>query len=78
MGCNCKRAMALENEYGTKEKETIFGKIWRYILRGIAFIMVIMMSIVIIPILILAIIYQIIFKDNVNIVLPKILGKYLK
>lgn len=78
MSCNCKKKMALEDNYGILEEESILGKINRYFWKTIIFLTFIGLSVIVIPILIFVAIYQICFKERPKIVLPEFLGKYMK
>ena len=78
MACNCKKKMVLEDTYGTKEDETFLWKLNRYMWRVIMFVLLLAMSCILVPILVFSIIYQMVFKKEIRIVLPKYLGKFLK
>ena len=78
MACNCKKKMVLENEYGVKEEENIVSKVNRYFWKCIIFLVFVALAIIVIPVLIFMAIYQIVFKKDSKIVLPKFLGKYMK
>jgi spore maturation protein SpmA len=78
MGCNCKKKMVLEDKYGVKEEESLASKAKRYFWKCAIFLVFIAASFILIPTLVLMAIYQISFKRNPKIVLPKFLGKYMK
>lgn len=78
MGCNCKKKIALEDEYGVKEEETLFGKTIRILMKTFTHLLLIVLTLVTVPVVTLMIIYTIVFKKNNRLVLPKFLGKYLK
>jgi hypothetical protein len=78
MACNCKRKAEIEKKYGVKVKETIFRKGYRYFMKVVMTAIVIVLSLAITPIMALYVIFAVLFKKDKAIVLPKILGKYLK
>jgi hypothetical protein len=68
MGCNCKRAVTLEEDYGAPMEENWFGKMIRMLYKCIMFIIVVVLSIIVSPIVILIAIYQITFgKGGIKI-----------
>lgn len=77
MGCNCKRVNSFEKKRGIEEEETILGKIFRKGLRILLFLIAIVFTIVLVPIIIFLAIYNICFGDN-KITLPKFMRKYLE
>jgi len=70
MGCNCKRVNEITEEYGTKMKETIFQKIWRYTFRVLLYLMTMLFAIVLTPVVIVVVIYKSFFSKNKTLVLP--------
>lgn len=76
MACNCKNTRRFEEKNGVEEQETLLSKFNRYTLRLTLFLIAIVFSIVIIPILIFVAIYKICFGDS-KIILPKFMRKYL-
>jgi len=42
------------------------------------FVLLLVMSCILVPILVFSIVYQMVFKKEIRIVLPKYLGKFLK
>lgn len=78
MACNCKKKMVLEDTYGIREEETVFGKINRYVWKVIMLVILLAMALILVPILVLSIVYQMVFKKQIKITLPKFLGKYMK
>lgn len=78
MGCNCKKKIVLEDTYGTKEEESMLGKANRYLWKVILFIVFVALACLLIPILVFVIIFQLCFKKEPKIVLPKFLGKYMR
>lgn len=78
MSCNCKKKIAIEEKHGILEGESILGKGLRYAWRGVIFLMLILIACIMIPILLLIIIFQLSFKKNPNIEVPRFLGKYMR
>ena len=78
MGCNCKKKIALEDEYGVKEREGIIGKSVRFLLKIAMFLILVALSVIVVPIMIFVIIYKLTLGKSTRIILPKFLGKYLK
>jgi hypothetical protein len=78
MACNCKRATEIEDKLGTREGESFFGKVFRWLMKTIIFVISVLMAIVVTPILICVVIYKLFFSKNRTIVLPKQLQKFLE
>ena len=78
MACNCKKKIVLEDTYGEIENENLFQRLYRYMWRLIMFPIILLLACIIVPILIFSIVYQMVFKKNIEIVPPKFLGKYMK
>ena len=63
MACNCKRAKKFEEKYGVKQKESIINKIGRYIFRGILFIFVVILAVILVPYIVFKSVYSLFFGD---------------
>ena len=78
MGCNCKKALKLEEDHGTKVKETklqlTYRTLWKLIVLGIGFIL----GIVLVPVIILVLMYNQIFRGGKGITIPEKLSKYIR
>ena len=61
MGCNCKRAATLEEDYGAPMEENIFEKVVRGMYKCLVFIIIVCLGIIVSPIVILMVIYKITF-----------------
>ena len=61
MGCNCKRAATLEEDYGLPTEESGFEKVVRIIYKILIFILIICLVIVVSPVVMVIAVYQIIF-----------------
>lgn len=77
MGCGCKKKLEIENKYGEKIKETGLGKITRFALKVLLYTITVLLAIVVIPIVLMVVIFNIFFRNNAGIVMPKFLSKYL-
>ena len=77
MGCGCKKKKAIEDKYGKKVNETILGKVVRFGLKILLFVITVLLAIVTIPIVLMVVIFNIFFRHNAGIVMPKFLSKYL-
>lgn len=77
MACNCKRALKLEEENGTEVKETklqlTYRTLWKLIVLGIGVIL----GIVLVPVIILVLMYNQIFRGGKGITIPEKLSKYI-
>jgi hypothetical protein len=78
MGCNCKKKMVLDEAYGVTRNENLLQKSYNYLWKLIMFPIILVLACIIVPILIFSIVYQMVFKKEIKIVLPKFLGKYMK
>lgn len=78
MACNCKRAAEIEDKLGTREGESFLGKLARWGMKAIIFVISILLAIVVTPILIFVVIYKLFFSKNRTIVLPKQLQNFLE
>lgn len=78
MACNCKKKRILDERYGKFENESFFKRLYRKMWGVIIFPIILGLACIIVPILIFSITYQMVFKKNIRIVLPKFLGKYMK
>lgn len=78
MGCNCKKKIVLDEAYGVARNENILQKSYNYLWKLIMFPIILILACIIVPILIFSIVYQMVFKKEIKIVLPKFLGKYMK
>ena len=68
MGCNCKRAATLEEDYGVPMEENGFEKVVRFLHKCLMFIVVILLGIIVTPVVILVAIYKITFgKGGIKI-----------
>ena len=77
MGCACKRKLDIESKYGKKIEETALGKVGRFSLRIFLYTITVLLAIVVIPIVLMVVIFNIFFRNNAGIVMPKFLSKYL-
>ena len=77
MGCGCKRKLAIESKYGKKIKETALGKVGRFSLRIFLYTITVLLAIVTTPIVLMVVLFNIFFRHNAGIVMPKFLTKYL-
>lgn len=78
MSCNCKKVRELESRYGENENEGVLMKMHRYAWRIIMFIVMLLLAVIVVPVMIFLVIYNLAFKNKMNIVLPNFLGKFLK
>lgn len=77
MGCACKKKLAIESKYGKKVEETILGKVGRIALKILLYTITVLLAIVTTPIVLMVVIFNIFFRHNAGIVMPKFLTKYL-
>ena len=77
MGCACKRKLAIEKKYGQKIKETFVKKVTRIGFKALLYTITILLAIVVTPIVIMVVIFNIFFRHNAGIVMPNFLSKYL-
>ena len=77
MGCACKRKMAIERKYGEKVEETYLGKFTRFGFKVFLYTITVLLAIVTTPIVIMVAIFNIFFRHNAPIIMPKFLSKYL-
>ena len=77
MGCACKRKLAIEKKYGQKIKETFVRKAARIAFKALLYTITILLAIVVTPIVIMVVIFNIFFRHNAGIVMPNFLSKYL-
>lgn len=79
MGCNCKRVQELGKIMPeTQVEETLLGKILRYFLKFFYFCLALIIAFFAIPVILVVIVYQLAFKDRLNITIPSFLTKYLE
>ena len=78
MGCSCKRNLAFQKKYGVEEEESILRKAYRLFLRVILFIIAMVVGVIVAPVMIVVASYKMFFVKDKNIMIPKLLNKYLK
>ena len=61
MGCNCKRAVTLEEDYGAPMEENLAQKAVRMLYKCLMFIIVVALSVVVSPVVMLVAIWKITF-----------------
>lgn len=78
MGCNCKKALKLEEGHGTEVKETklqlTYRTLWKLIVLGLGVIL----GIVLVPVIIFVLMYNQIFRGGKGITIPEKLSKYIR
>ena len=68
MGCNCKRAAELVDDYGVPTEETVLEKVSRGLFKLIIFLIMVVLGIVVCPVIILIAIYKMTFgKGGIRI-----------
>ena len=77
MGCNCKRGLQLEEKYGTEIEETKLQKVYRTLWKLLIMTIGVVLGIVLVPVVILALMFNQIFRGGKGITLPKRLSKYI-
>jgi len=70
MGCNCKRGMALEDQYGEKMEESSVWRVIRFFYKVLMFALVLVLGIVLSPVVVIYVIYKMVF-GNGGIKVPK-------
>ena len=78
MSCNCKRAREIEEKYGEEQEESLFWKGYRFLWKIIFNLIFIVLAIIITPIIILMVLYNIVFGRENVLILPKQMRKYLE
>ena len=78
MSCNCKRAREIEEKYGEEQEESLFWKGYRFLWKIIFNLIFIVLAIIITPIIILMVLYNIVVGRENILMLPKQLRKYLE
>ena len=73
MGCGCKTVKKIGEKYGVEQKETFAMKAKRVGLKYTLFMLSILMSLVIVPIIVVVGIFKAFFMKNKMIKLPKFL-----
>lgn len=78
MACNCKKVLKLEEDHGTEVKETklqlTYRTLWKLIVLGIGVIL----GIILVPVIILVLMYNQIFRGGKGITIPEKLSKYIR
>lgn len=81
MGCNCKNVEKL-NKYqpflAKNEKKGVMNRINNFSINVLNKAIIILLFIILTPIVIIALIFNYLFKDKLTLILPKFMGKYLK
>jgi len=78
MACNCKKAIQIEDRYGTKIEESLLQKTRRTFGKILVLLIGFGLSIVVVPVITVVLIYNQIFREGKGITIPKMLSKYLK
>ena len=78
MSCNCKRAREIEEKYGEEQEENLFWKGYRFLWRIIFALILIVLAIIVTPIIIFMVLYNIVVGRENILMLPKQLRKYLE
>jgi hypothetical protein len=81
MGCNCKNVEKLEkvNLFTVKNNKIgIFNRLNAILINSLNKTIVVLLFILLTPIVILALIFNYLFKGTLMLVLPKFMAKYLK
>ena len=78
MGCNCKKAIQIEDRYGTKMEENLLQKTRRNLIKILVLLIGFGLGIVIVPVVTVVLIYNQIFRGGKGLTMPKMLSKYLR
>ena len=78
MSCNCKRAREIEEKYGEEQEESLFWKGYRFLWKIIFNLILIVLAIIVTPIIIFMVLYNIVVGRENILMLPKQLRKYLE
>ena len=77
MSCNCKKALQIEEKYGVEVKETLLQKCYRSLWKIFILMLGVVMGIVAVPVVILILIFNQIFRGGKGLVFPEKLSKYI-
>jgi lipopolysaccharide/colanic/teichoic acid biosynthesis glycosyltransferase len=78
MACNCKRVQSFEEKHGVKEYESFLAKYNRLFFRCLFFLIAILATVVIAPIVIVVAIFKMFFGEDMKLTLPKFMRKYME
>lgn len=78
MGCNCKRALQIQEKYGTEVNENTFQKVYRVLLKIIILLIGLVFGVILVPVVVFILIFNQVFRDGKGITIPKKLSKYIR
>jgi len=78
MSCNCKRALGLEEKYGVEVKETKLQLAYRTLWKLLVLCIGVILGIILVPVIILVLMYNQIFRGGKGITIPEKLSKYIR
>lgn len=76
MGCNCKRAVELNENYGEKVEYGVSSKALHYIKKAFTIAFVFAATILMTPVAIIYVMIQVLFRKDNMVILPDALAKY--
>lgn len=71
MGCSCKNKIAMEEKYGTIVESGPIERFLNLLIRIFIFLIVVSLTIILVPIVLIVVIYNIFFGKNKGISVPK-------
>ena len=79
MACNCKQRNEIMDKYGTPEEESVFGVVYRNLVKIVLFLITLALGVVLVPIIFIMVIYKMLFTrgEDRTIVMPNLI-KYVK
>lgn len=78
MGCNCKKVSEFQNKYGEKQDENYIQKISSFFKGLLTKLLIIPLILITVPIIVIILSYQLLFKKTATISIPKKLMEKLR
>ena len=77
MACNCKKRLEFEEQHGTKKIETLLQKSYRAVFKLWVLLIGFVLSIVVVPVTMVILIFNQVFRGGKGLTMPKVLTKYM-